>query len=424
MFTKIVRSVVPWGYISPRGLANLASYTYNGKDLSFCGNVVLKSYWDFCLDYLVPLWIAPNLLTFIGLLCNITSYAALALTSANLYGETPWWTCVIFSVLTWSYMSLDSLDGKQARRTFSSSPLGELFDHVCDAMTVSLFAVTIGAIGGIGPILTFAAMMIAFVPFYMAHWEEYFVGELVLGKFDNPTEMEILLVLMSAVTAVATNSMWHIEIWGFEICSIAVGLIACGTVFMTVKNIIKVISKRHESHRPGVTLPVLFSELLPLVSLIILSCCWVMTSVEFYQENARVVLATLGLVFGILTSRLIVQRICKEDPLLFYPILIPLYVIVINNLIGYFFLTDPIIPELVNMWSYFGIALINFLCMAVSIINELCNHLNIRCFVIPYPPVDPKAVSRAPAEDESPEQSLFDRNNRQGELDEIQGSSF
>jgi ethanolaminephosphotransferase len=34
----------------------------------------------------------------------------------------------------WFYQSLDAIDGKQARRTGTSGPLGELFDHCCDAV--------------------------------------------------------------------------------------------------------------------------------------------------------------------------------------------------------------------------------------------------------------------------------------------------
>ena len=33
------------------------------------------------------------------------------------------------------YQSLDAIDGKQARRTKTSSPLGELFDHGCDSIS-------------------------------------------------------------------------------------------------------------------------------------------------------------------------------------------------------------------------------------------------------------------------------------------------
>jgi ethanolaminephosphotransferase len=36
----------------------------------------------------------------------------------------------------WMYSSLDAIDGKQARRTGTSGPLGELFDHGCDALNL------------------------------------------------------------------------------------------------------------------------------------------------------------------------------------------------------------------------------------------------------------------------------------------------
>jgi ethanolaminephosphotransferase len=34
------------------------------------------------------------------------------------------------------YRIFDELDGKQARKTGSSSPLGLLFDHGCDAFSI------------------------------------------------------------------------------------------------------------------------------------------------------------------------------------------------------------------------------------------------------------------------------------------------
>jgi len=36
-------------------------------------------------------------------------------------------------------MNLDAMDGKQARRTKSSSPLGQLFDHGCDSFSLNFF---------------------------------------------------------------------------------------------------------------------------------------------------------------------------------------------------------------------------------------------------------------------------------------------
>ncbi len=45
---------------------------------------------------------------------------------------------------------LDNLDGKQARRTKTSSPLGLLFDHGCDAMVTFIFSQSLSSIIGLG----------------------------------------------------------------------------------------------------------------------------------------------------------------------------------------------------------------------------------------------------------------------------------
>lgn len=44
-----------------------------------------------------------------------------------------------FAFGLWAYSSLDAIDGKQARRTGTSGPLGELFDHGCDALNLVVF---------------------------------------------------------------------------------------------------------------------------------------------------------------------------------------------------------------------------------------------------------------------------------------------
>lgn len=41
------------------------------------------------------------------------------------------------------YSTLDAIDGKQARRTKSSSPLGQLFDHGCDSFSITFFMLAI-----------------------------------------------------------------------------------------------------------------------------------------------------------------------------------------------------------------------------------------------------------------------------------------
>lgn len=44
-------------------------------------------------------------------------------------GNAPAWVYFLNGLAVLLYLHLDCLDGKQARRTHSSSPLGQLFDH-------------------------------------------------------------------------------------------------------------------------------------------------------------------------------------------------------------------------------------------------------------------------------------------------------
>lgn len=49
--------------------------------------------------------------------------------------QAPSWAYLQAALGLFIYQTLDATDGKQARRTGSSTPLGELFDHGCDAFS-------------------------------------------------------------------------------------------------------------------------------------------------------------------------------------------------------------------------------------------------------------------------------------------------
>lgn len=62
--------------------------------------------------------------------------------SPNGRAEPPRWACALCALGLFIYQSLDAIDGKQARRTNSSSPLGELFDHGCDSISTIFVALS------------------------------------------------------------------------------------------------------------------------------------------------------------------------------------------------------------------------------------------------------------------------------------------
>ena len=78
----------------------------------------------------------PNLVSLIGFLFNVMPHIVLPLfITVNMEGDVPSWFCYFTGISFFLYMICDNTDGKQARRTGSSSPLGMLIDHGMDCIS-------------------------------------------------------------------------------------------------------------------------------------------------------------------------------------------------------------------------------------------------------------------------------------------------
>lgn len=93
----------------------------------------------------IPEWIAPNLITLGGFVFSTAPFLVIfSVFGTHFYNEEPVmpkipkWAFLLEGICYFLYRMLDELDGKQARRTGNSSPLGLIFDHGCDAFAVGL----------------------------------------------------------------------------------------------------------------------------------------------------------------------------------------------------------------------------------------------------------------------------------------------
>lgn len=110
--------------------------------------------------------------------------------------DTPRWIYFSFAAGLWLYSTLDNVDGKQARRTGTSSPLGELFDHGCDALNCTFVVLLQAAALGLGHSSDTALIfLVTVIGFYLSTVEEYYTGVLNLGIVNGPTEGIILSCL-------------------------------------------------------------------------------------------------------------------------------------------------------------------------------------------------------------------------------------
>lgn len=92
---------------------------------------------------------------------------------------------LIVIVLHYKLTFLDGTDGKQARRTGSSSPLGELMDHGLDSWASVLMPICLYSLFGRGdsdlpPERLYWVMLAVTFMFFLTHWEKYNTGVLYL----------------------------------------------------------------------------------------------------------------------------------------------------------------------------------------------------------------------------------------------------
>lgn len=89
------------------------------------------------------------------------------------------------------YRMLDEMDGKQARRTGNSSPLGMLFDHGIDAYTIGFQVLMVAKLTQMGPLGLFFVFG-SCMDFYVCTLQEYYQGGLFLPCGNAITDQSII----------------------------------------------------------------------------------------------------------------------------------------------------------------------------------------------------------------------------------------
>jgi ethanolaminephosphotransferase len=116
----------------------------------------------------------------------------------------PNWLWLVITVGQFLAYNLDGTDGKQARRTKSSTPLGELFDHGLDSwaalfLPVALFSI-FGRSGdyGMNVLNMYYVLWLILSSFIISHWEKYNTGVLFLPwSYDLSQNGMTFLFLMA-----------------------------------------------------------------------------------------------------------------------------------------------------------------------------------------------------------------------------------
>lgn len=162
-----------YNFIPKKACLNLRNYSYKGVTNSLSYEFIWSPLCNF-LNKFTPEYIAPNLISFMGYLCCVGAHCLVMAQTDNLSikDSAPSWPFFLAALLVLLYQIFDNLDGKQARKTSSSSALGMLFDHGTDSMVTWLVGwVPVAILVDRPSFITYFSLVPLVGPgFYLSQW--------------------------------------------------------------------------------------------------------------------------------------------------------------------------------------------------------------------------------------------------------------
>lgn len=289
---------------------------------------------------------------------------------------------------------MDNIDGKQARRTGTSSPLGELFDHGIDSLNCTLASLLETSAMALGPTpLGAFTALVPCIPMFFSTWETYHTHTLFLGVFNGPTEGLILassIMLISAAYGAQTWSTPIANLVGNErllgttsVVDIWAPILLISLCLAHIPDcVINVVRARRAKSLP--VLPV-FLEWTPLVIFTSSLCAWLGSpwSTLLRDNHVTLLCLTLSFVFGRMTTKIILAHLTRQP--------FPYWTVLMAPLIGGAVLVNlprlglPAISaehELRYLQAYFIFATAVYFRWAYKVINAICMFLGINCLTI------------------------------------------
>lgn len=298
------------------------------------------------------------------------------------------------------YQTMDNVDGKQARRTGTSSGLGELFDHGIDSLNCTLASLLETAAMGLGP--TPKGVFTALCPclaMFFSTWETYHTHTLYLGYFNGPTEGLLIAASIMVISGICGPDLWTqplawavsenfpairewlgdtttLDIW----IGIIVGSLCIGHVPFCVYHVACARKAK------GLPLAPVFLEWTPMAVYTICIGVWLYSPYSTLMAENHLVLfcLTMSFVFGRFTTKMILAHLTRQ-PFPYWTVMLTPLVggAVIGNLPWFGLPQITAEWELLYLQAYFLFSLVVYFRWAYLVINSICKFLGINAFTVP-----------------------------------------
>lgn len=239
--------------------------------------------------------------------------------------DAPNWIYFSFAAGLWLYSTFDNVDGKQARRTGTSSPLGELFDHGCDALNTTFVTILQCAALGLGHSeLTVVMFITTLTGFYFSTAEEYYTQVLYLGYVNGPTEGILLTCAAFLWSGFYGAASWQTPLskgmpWIaplFPAGTTAASVFVWSTVFflLVTQGPVSIYAIYRVCRTKQLDPVEAFATVgFPILVFCLAEYCWLLSPYSILLKDNHFCLfaLTAGLLFGVVASSIILAHLTK-----------------------------------------------------------------------------------------------------------------
>ncbi|XP_060074498.1 choline/ethanolaminephosphotransferase 1-like [Ylistrum balloti] len=380
-------------FLSLTQLKKLKEHKYSAQGQSIL-EPQMQKFWRWLVEQIPETW-APNTITSVGLIINITTTLFLLLFSSDAKTEAPRLCYFLCGVGLFLYQSLDAIDGKQARRTGTNTPLGELFDHGCDSVSTVFVAVGLTTAMKMGeePSYMMFEVLAGLYLFYQAHWQTYVTGTLIFNKFDV-TESQFGIIGVYFMSAIIGPGIWDTVVPGVGMTLRALAVIASlvPAIFHCRDNLKIILSGGIGKNKSTIADT---STIFPVVPIGIVLGLAVMIAVKstsnLFQDHPCLYLISFGMVTAKVTNRLVIAHMTKSEMAMLDSSLFGPAMLFFNQ---YF---NVLVPEYLLLWLCCLYCTADILWYSRGVCQEICDFLGIYCFNITSKPQKVRQTDRASA---------------------------
>ncbi|XP_033644987.1 ethanolaminephosphotransferase 1-like [Asterias rubens] len=378
-------------YLTEKHLLGFDKYKYSAVDTSPVSIYIMHPFWNAVVK-MFPEWVAPNLLTFVGFLILVLSFIILSIVdwsykaSSRLHPQYETIPNVLFLLLGIGQFvahTLDGIDGKQARRTNSSTPLGELFDHGSDSIIACLLPMGVYSIFGrsgddfgANVWVLYLIVCVVMATFYISHWEKYLTGVMFLPWVYDVSQLT--LALLYVVTSILGYEIWKgSHIFGFEFRYLFTLTVIGGSILSSIPTTVwnVYLSYRDGTGKNRSLYAALEPAISPTILLGTLTLWAALSPIAILQREPRLFCLTVGITMSNICCRLIISQMTDTKAETLNWLLSPVVGVAVVSL-G-FGIGETEVHLLYGLTALVVLAHVHF---GVNVVSELADHFNIHVF--------------------------------------------